>query len=686
MDKRLLRYYDTELQHLRGMGAEFAREFPKIAGRLGLEGFSCADPFVERLLEGVAFLNARVHLKLDAEFPRFTQALLETVYPHYLAPTPSMTMVQFNPVFDEPALAQGYRIPRQTQVKTLMGKGDQTSCVYSTAQDVTLWPIKIIEAKYYTRELASLEIPQATLASAGVKAGIRIRLQCTAGLKFNQLSLDRLQFYIHGTPDQQGRLFEQIVGHTVGAAIQPTTRPARWREVIGTGTGTSGRNTPVTMRGFDDAEALLPYGPRSFQGYRLLQEYFAFPQRFFMFEVGGGGGGEGLQPALKRAAETQLDLILLLNQADLNLENTIEAAHFALFCTPAVNLFPASADRIHLSDKLSEFQVIPDRTRPLDFEVYSVGKVLGIGAGNEVLQEFSPFYRARDGEEGGAYFTLNRVPRTASSREQRGGSRSRYPGSEVYLSLVDSRNAPFQSELKQLAVSVYCTNRDLPLTVPVGRTDTDFTMEAGAPVDSIRSISGQPTAPRPSYAEGDTAWRIISHLSLNYLSLTDAAAAESGAGEEQASSSGGNPAKGTASGGSPPRGAGGVGATALRDLLRLYAGPLDSRAAGGSGGGDAAEFLAIKRQIEGVKHIATRQVIRRVNKPGPISFARGLEVTVTFDEMNFEGTGVFLLGAVLERFFAKYVSINSFTETVIRTVERGEVMRWPARLGMRHTL
>src|SRR4051812_13119032 len=160
MDKRLLRYYDLELQHLRQMGVEFAREFPKIAGRLGMEGMNCADPFVERLLEGVAFLTARVHLKLDAEFPRFTQSLLETVYPHYLAPTPSMVMLQFQPQYDEGALAQGYKIPRQTQVRSLIGKDDQTACTYTTAHDVTLWPLKIVEARYYTRELASLEIPQ----------------------------------------------------------------------------------------------------------------------------------------------------------------------------------------------------------------------------------------------------------------------------------------------------------------------------------------------------------------------------------------------------------------------------------------------------------------------------------------------------------------------------------------------
>jgi type VI secretion system protein ImpG len=659
MDRRLLRYYDIELQHLRNMGVEFAREFPRIAGRLGIEGMNCADPFVERLLEGFAFLTARVHLKLDAEFPRFTQSLLETVYPHYLCPTPSMVMLQFQPLLDQPNLAQGYKIPRGTQVRSMIGKGDQTACVYTTGHDTTLWPLKIVEAKYYTRELASLEIPQTTLAASGVKAGIRIRLQTTASLKFNQLALDRLPIYLNGTQDVQARLYEQIIGHTVGAVVQPITRPAKWREVIGTGQTAQGLNTPVTMLGFNDEEALLPYGPRSFQGYRLLQEYFAFPQRFYLFEV---GGRDGLQKALKRSPDSQLDLILLLNQVDLHLENIIEASNFALFCAPAVNLFPANSDRIHLTDKASDFQIIPDRTRPLDFEVFNVQKVVGIGSGNEQVMEFTPFYRARDAEEGGAYYVVNRVPRVASSKEQRFGTRTRYPGSETYVSLVDAANAPFRTDLKQLAVAVYCTNRDLPLTVPIGKSDSDFTMEAGAPVAAIKSMAGQPTPPRPSYAEGDTAWRIISHLTLNYLSLTDNQATDQRDKE---------------------------GASALRDLLRLYTGPLESRAPGGTAvgsGAEGAEFSAIRKQVEGVKNIATRQVIRRVNKPGPISFARGLEITLTLDELNFEGSGVFLLGAVLSRFFEKYVSINSFTETVVRTVERGEVMRWPARLGQRHTL
>src|SRR5688572_18807568 len=130
MDPRLLQYYNLELQHLREMGAEFAEQFPKIAARLGMNGLEVTDPYVERLLEGVGFLAARVHLKLDAEFPRFTQALLETVYPHYLAPTPSMLVAQCSPDPNDPNLATGFTVPRGSTMQGVMAGDDATACEF----------------------------------------------------------------------------------------------------------------------------------------------------------------------------------------------------------------------------------------------------------------------------------------------------------------------------------------------------------------------------------------------------------------------------------------------------------------------------------------------------------------------------------------------------------------------------
>ena len=197
MDPWLLRYYGRELQYVRELGAEFARDFPKIAGRLGLDTFECSDPYVERLLEGFAFLSARVHLRIDSEFPRFTQHLLEIVYPHYLAPTPSMAVVQMRPNLAEGTLAQGYRVPRGTALRSLLGRGEKTPCEYRTSQDLTLWPLELIHAEYtgYVGDIGDVRLP------ARARGAIRLKLRTTAGLTFADLGLADLPLFIRGADE-----------------------------------------------------------------------------------------------------------------------------------------------------------------------------------------------------------------------------------------------------------------------------------------------------------------------------------------------------------------------------------------------------------------------------------------------------------------------------------------------------
>jgi type VI secretion system protein ImpG len=624
MDPNFLKYYNQELDFIRRMGGEFAEEFPKIAGRLGLDAFECSDPYVERLLEGFAFLAARVQLKVDAGFPRFTQHLLQMIYPHYLAPVPSMTIVQIQPNLGEGSLAAGVKIPRGSQMRSNIGKGEQTACEYRTAHDLTLWPLRLTEAKYLdsAAAVANLGAP----GRDGVKAGLRLRLQSTAGILFNQLSLEALPLFLRGA-EVAFPLYEQLLANVIGLVVQPVKKPAPWREVLPAAS--------VRPLGFDADQSLLPYAGRSFQGYRLLQEYFAMPERFLFIEL------RDLPRAFSRCADSELDLIFLFNRSVPGLADTVGASHFNLFCTPAVNLFPKHADRIHLSPATAEFHIVPDRTRPMDFEVYDVNEVLGYGTGAEPEREFLPFYQLRDRHiprEPRAYYMLTREQRRLSPAQRRKGPRTSYIGSEVFISLVDAEQAPFSSSLKQLGLQLLCTNRDLPLQMPAGVGQSDFSLQAGAPVESIRCLAG-PTRPRPSNAHGETAWRLISHLSLNYLSLINNDREE--------------------------------GPTALRQLLKLYS--------------DAGE-PHIRKQVEGLQSIRSTPIISPVSHGGPITFARGLELTITFEESAFQGSGVFLLGAVLEHFLCQYVSINSFTETVVKTVERGEVIRWPARLGIRHNL
>jgi type VI secretion system protein ImpG len=642
MDPLLLRYYNSELQYFREMSGEFAEEYPAIAGRLKLDAFECADPYVERLIEGFAFMAARVRLKVDARFPRFTQHLMELVYPHFLPPLPSMAVVAFKPKPDPAGPADPIRIPRGAALYSTPVDGIQTSCEFRTGHEVTLWPVKVSEAEYLGSPGAL-----ASYGDAKVRAGpaaIRLRLETTVDTTFEKLNIDRLVFYLGGPSERSVRLYEALVTRTRAVAARPAGSKGDWEKVAG--------GSAIRAVGLEPDEALLPYCGRSFDGYRSIHEYFAFPSRMMFVELSGLAG------AMHRCAEKEIDILIYLKNGDPELDRAVDHADFSLFCVPAINLFEKRGDRVQVKDLTDEYHVVIDRGRPMDFEVYRIKSVVGIGAGNEVIQEFHPFFGATDiagAGPGRAYYAVSREPRRLSAQRRRTGPRSSYIGSEVSISLVDADQPPHRSDLRQLDITALCTNRDLPLHMPVrknktdktdktdktGKTDetrnTDFTLRIDETI-GVYCVAG-PTRPRPSHAEGDMTWRLISHLSLNYLTLVDK-----------------NPEE---------------GAAAFRELLSLYADL-----------GDAST----SKQIAGVKSITSRPVVRRAAHPGPIAFVRGLEVAVTFVDEAFEGSGPFLLATVIQRFLAKYVTINSFTEMVFCSDSRGEIMRWQSNPGQRHAI
>jgi type VI secretion system protein ImpG len=639
MDRRFIEHYEAELTHLRQVAGEFSRSYPDIAPRLDLsrDGL-CDDPHVERLLEGFAFLTARIQLRLEAEFPRFTQGLLETIYPHYLAPMPATAIVHFEPKLEDPkSLLSGYAIPRGTRLRAFTGDAEDKPCTFTTAHPVTLWPIQLVRADYLAGDLSAVGLRP----SDGATAVLRLRLQVPPNCTFAQLPLDRLTFYIK----ELGRilvaepLYEDIFTRQNGLVIQSVQKPVQRLASLPAG--------HVRSVGFEDNEALLPVDARVFQGYRLLREYFACPQRFLFVEL------NGLNAGLRQCREREVDILILLKRrenpaADRSnqLEDRVDASHFSLFCTPAINLFSlADMDRIPLDSRFNEFRVVPDRIHPLDFEVFQVQSVTGYGMRSEQVQEFKPFYFAPNlRAESGAFFSTHRLVRPLTADEIQTGPESSYVGSEVYLSLVDAQCAPFRSDLLQLGVAALCSNRHLPIQVPWGKSSTDF--EVGElPCTAVRCI-GEPTKPTPAAPEGELTWRVISHLALNYFSLTGHAEGEAD-----------------------------QDAAALRELLKVYA-DLGS-------GSDLAKPM---RRISGLRTIRTGAVTRRLPELGPITFGRGLKVTLEFDEEPFAGLGVFLMGAVLERVLARAASVNSFVETAICTKQRQEIMLWPPRTGNRQML
>ncbi|HMO71016.1 MAG TPA: type VI secretion system baseplate subunit TssF [Paracoccaceae bacterium] len=620
MDTRVLRHYEAELAYLRDMGAEFAEAYPKIAARLGMNGTEVVDPYVERLLEGVAFLSARVQLEFELQFPAFTRHLLEIVYPHYLAPTPSMMVVAFTPDANA-QMKDGFTVPRGTMLRSTLGEGDTTPCQFRTAHDVMLWPLRIVEAEYIDGRGALVAAGLARDIEA--RAGLRLRLQRQGDEPLSGLSLDRLTLFLSNAGGRHWDLHELLSTQVTGLCGRSTDRRADWILEL--------RGGEVAPRGYAPEEALLPTPKRSYDGYRLLQEYFGMPERFHFVDL------VGLQPAIKKAQGQEVDIYVFFRDGRPDIAPAVTPEAFQLFATPAVNLFPKRCDRVFVTRTDTEFHVVPDRTAPLDFEIHSLEEVVGISDKGKEDTAFRPFYSADDftaaGDTYPAYYTQFRRMRTRTEKERLRGVRTSYLGSEMYITLVDPVQAPYAGDLGQLSVQAMCTNRDLPLLLPTGGTDV-FHLPDGGPITRV-TTPVPPTRPRPSLGQGDTAWRLISHLSLNYLSIADT---------EQ-----------------------GGGVQALRELVGIYA---------------PAGDKTIEKQIEGMVGIESRPIVRRMSDGLLSTAVRGLEIRLNFDDSFFEGTGAYLLGSVLERFFRRYVTINSFTETVLTTMQRGEIARWKPDRGL----
>lgn len=616
MDPRLLRYYNTELRYLREMGSEFAQAFPKIASRLGMEGLEVADPYVERLLEGSAFLAARVQLKLDAEFPQLSQRLLDMVCPNLSAPVPSMLIARFEPQRGANLLS-GVRLPRGTALTGAESAASTTRCEFRTAQDVVLSPLSVTAAEYFVNA-ADLSLSSLPLKERP-RAGVRIRLSLPAGVSFSQLGLGSLRFYLNGQQDVAFKLQELVLGACCGVLVKDVgNASAAGRNLLG--------EDAVQPVGYGDDEAMLPVTLRGLSGTRLMQEYFAFPQRFLFFDV------TGLETAWSSLSGNECELVILFKRQGEGIEGVVDAGNFALHCAPAINLFERRADRIAIDDSHFEFHVVPDRAAPEDFEVHSILDVEGISQSNETVQ-FYPLYATPHAAPSGhgAYWSAQRQPRLRSEKARREGPRSGYVTSGVFVSLVDAREAPFSDDMRQLSLKILATNGDLPVFMPT----SGLSLKDAAPVDAVTVAAG-PSRPLSSVREANAAWQLINLLSLNHLSLLDT-------DQEQ-------------------------GAQALRELLGVFAQACDP---------------STRSQIDGIRHVSLRPVVRRHPIPGPLAFGRGVEVGLQVDELAFEGASAFLLASVLHHYFARHAALNNFVQTSLVSLSRGPLMRWLPRLGSR---
>jgi type VI secretion system protein ImpG len=627
MDPRLLDYYNQELIYMRELATEFAQAHPKVARRLGMQAGEVADPYVERLIESFCFMAARTQLKLDAEFPRFTGRLLEVIYPNYVAPTPSIAVARVFPGDQSGSLVKGYKIPRGTTLTSKTPEGEKTACTFTSSQDVTVWPVRIAEARLTG---VPPDIPSLTgyvSPDRPVRGALRLKLVTTDEVNFRDIAgLDRLPVYLAGDEQVASHLHELVHTSSLATVI---AAPGQFGSNMQRPCFVT--DNAVEHEGLDTDQNLLPLTWTKFHGHNLLHEYFACPARFWFFAL------NGLARGLSNIEGREAEVVILLDRPPGQLANLVDATRFALYCTPVINLFRKLTDRVRLAPGDAECHVVPARLTPLDYEVYSVETVYGQAEKNSEELSFRPLYQTLNNDEGnyGRYFSMRRERRLHSDSARRYGTRTPYVGTEVFLSLVDQKEAPYSEQIRYVSVDALATNRDLGTLVPRNGENDLSAGESSGPIASIGLIRA-PSTPRPPYADREMAWRLIRQLNFNYLALEDLDHRPGG--------------------------------QALRDLLRLYVMDEDS------------EF---QRQIEGLVGVKTRPVTRKLPGKGPMTFGRGIECMLTIDESGFSGMSPYVFGLILEQWLARHVSINSFTQTSLHSMQRGLIHTWPARTGTR---
>ncbi len=605
----LLLYYERELTYIRQMAANFAERYPKIASRLVLEADKCEDPHVERLLEGFAFLAARVHLKIDDEFPELTEAILSIVYPHFIQPIPSMSIVEFELDPSKGKLDKGLLVPAGSILYSRPVQG--VPCKFRTSYDLKLFPVVAASAEFATpdRLRPNLKAPDAQYA-------VSVKFKAPVDVKLGQLDLDKLQLFLNGESAVIHSLYELLASKLSRILIRNPKEP---------------RQAPIELpasairpMGFEQNEGVLEYPGRSFLAYRLLQEYFAFPEKFFFLEL------NGLESVLQQGFENEFEVIFLVSRIDseevrLRLENGVSASTFRTTAVPVVNLFPQTCEPIQMDQKRAEYAIIPDVRRMNALEIHSIQEVTSIDLDQQTTIEYDPFYSIRHAK-------LAQQQQTFYVASRRQSPRANDEGTDLYLSLVDLSFRPMHPKVDAVTVKTLCTNRDLPSRLPFGSETGDFELEISAPLKRITALR-KPTPPlRPAIGKS-IYWRLISHLSLNYLSLVE------------------------------------EGKESLQQILSLY---------------NITNSPYSERVIAGITGLKSKRKFARLVSDDGIAFARGFEVELEFDEEQFVGGGVYLFSAVLERFLANYASLNSFTQLTARTIQRKEPLRqWPPRAGQK---
>jgi len=628
----LLPHYERELTFLRTRASDFAKLFPKIAGRLQMSGDVGDDPHVERLIESCALLTSRVHKRLDDDFPLFTESLIELLYPHYLRPFPSCSIAHFDPGALASQMAKGVIVERGTELVTRAVKG--VTCKFSTTREVHLQPVKVAEVAYRN----SLIALQGLVGPSDATSVLSLTLEKTSPqATWAAVLAEPLMVFLDGESSQVSAIRDALTMKALGVLVQPDSvmhRPLWVGDV-------TGRRLLPELAGFDDDEALLDWDARAHSSYRLLMEYFSFPEKFNFVKL---PLASALPADIDACAQVTVHVPIKGIPSDSDVSRLLEAIrveNLVLGATPVVNRFRQAADPIRVTQHNTTYPVVVDARRAFGYEVYALDRVSRVrqtASGTEV-DEVRPFFSLKH-DDLFAALDEERVDSELSELNRSGSSSARSasigywqlqvdeslaktsPGYEASISLVDHKFDPMVPSVDVLSLDVTATNRDLPSLLSQGTAGGDLFMEGGAPAKEIRFLR-KPTRTHRFERGRGAVWRLISHLSLNHLSLS------------------------------------GGGIDAIKEMLRLY---------------DLPRSATNRRQIEALVAIEFKPTTAWLPGEPFATFVRGTEVRLTVDEAGFVGSGLDLFAAVLDRFFGLYVHANSFTKLSILSARTQEAL------------
>lgn len=655
MNKKIISYYNKELRFLREMGQEFATQYPKIASRLKLNANETPDPYIERLLEGVAYLTARTQLKIDAEYPRFVQRILEVVYPQFLHPTPASTIVQFDTATHYNVNVVN-KLRRGHLLASLPIEVDNNivRCSFSVTQDTELTPIKL-ETSLYTNSLDYL--PELKEKVQPNLSALRLDFSIRSSNKCSELTPEELVLYLGSDLPVASQLLSLLMTSCNHIVCHSFEDARKWHYVL--------EEKPY-HKGFAKEEALIFDLNKSISSLRLMQEYIQLPEKFLFVSQ------PGISQALKRAEEDGKlatsasqteDLItevginkrvmghekrwfsisFLFDQYVPELTQLLKKHDIAINAAPVVNLFHKKSIRFPITMQEVEHHVVVDRVQPLNFEIHSMERAKGFDKFNNQQISFNPIYKAADqgmfasSTSNNAFFSMRREKRASSSLTGQYGGRTSYLGSEVYLSMMNQGKSVFNLDIDHLSVQAWCTNRDLPLILTRSK-ESDFSVETALPVQAIHIIANM-TKPVEAVSEDQTLWSLLNQLNLSYISLAEHSDKDS--------------------------------TLLLKELLLAF--PHENN-----------EFY--KSEVNSIKQLKVEPIMRTVRHRGAGSLVKGIAVELTFDENLMAGIHPYLFASILRQYFKRSISINSFVELRVFTVQKGQIIEWKELIGEKASL